>query len=306
MTNVLAHLITALLFPLGCLPLRLLQALSTYLIYYPLRLIGYRKGVIYINLARSFPEWKYPQIRATAKEFYRFLAQTFLEFFYLYAHKPETLNRHCALEGMEALIPYAEKSKIVVMGHYGNWEWLKVMSCKAFREALAPHGNHVAVVYKAPENKLAHRIAVRMRRNRPMQLVESTTLPKFMFTHRREAWTYFLIADQSPLPGARHSLPFLHQETLMMNGPETLARQFSLPVFYFGFCRRSDGSQPYGRFRIISPNGRVEDDGAVTARFAECLEADIQAAPAYWLWSHKRWKRGAEALKNHEAPKAKD
>ena len=47
--------------------------------------------------------------------------------------------------------------------------------------------------------------------------------------------------------------------------------------------------------------------GEITEQHTHILEREIQKAPEFWLWSHKRWKRELpedfEALKNQQRKK---
>lgn len=43
---------------------------------------------------------------------------------------------------------------------------------------------------------------------------------------------------------------------------------------------------------LVSKNAEQETPGAITEFFTRELEREIRRAPAYWLWTHRRWKRG--------------
>jgi KDO2-lipid IV(A) lauroyltransferase len=49
-----------------------------------------------------------------------------------------------------------------------------------------------------------------------------------------------------------------------------------------------------GRYEIelepLTPVGTRLPNGEATERYARALERDIDADPAGWWWSHKRWK----------------
>ncbi len=47
-------------------------------------------------------------------------------------------------------------------------------------------------------------------------------------------------------------------------------------------------------------------EGEITEMFAHKLEQTIRREPAYWLWSHKRWKMTLKKLTCEELNKKKE
>ena len=43
-------------------------------------------------------------------------------------------------------------------------------------------------------------------------------------------------------------------------------------------------------FTLISDTPKEEANGDIITKSALLLEKEIKNNPAYWLWSHKRWK----------------
>lgn len=105
-----------------------------------------------------------------------------------------------------------------------------------------------------------------------------------------------MIADQNP--GSVQSsiwTSFLGRNTAFVNGPESLALRYALPVVYAYTAPRSDGGYTIECKEIY--NGQeVVQPGVITGRFAGSLEENIRDFRAHWLWSHKRWKRKAQAV----------
>ena len=81
-----------------------------------------------------------------------------------------------------------------------------------------------------------------------------------------------LITDQSPNRNeAHHWTTFLNQETVFMDGGERIAR-------------------------MMTQAPKQTAEGEITELFVRRLEQTIRRAPAYWFWSHKRWKLKREEL----------
>ena len=67
-------LVECLLRPFRLLPLGFHYACGRGLAWFLEKVMHYRRDVVFINLSRSFPDKKYHEIRAIAKDFYKHLA----------------------------------------------------------------------------------------------------------------------------------------------------------------------------------------------------------------------------------------
>ena len=311
LVEIVGYLILAPLYAIGILPLKFQYLLSNVFVYLPLRLIGYRRKIILGNISSAFPTMSLRAVKNTAKTFYHFLADVLAESLWLFAVGEKRARKHCTIENAQILSGYCGKSVIIVLGHYGNWEYLKFWADINLDSAIAPYPHNVAVIYKAPRTELSHLLTVKMRQPRDTQwtpardahgnvkrsliLVEHKEAAMFMFKHRHEEWLYFFIADQSPKPGAKFHTQFLNHDTFFFNGPEVLARKFHLPVLYYVHNRVKRGVYSCS-FTPITDNPDKIEEGYITKRFAQLLEADITNQPAFWLWSHKRWYRKLEKM----------
>jgi KDO2-lipid IV(A) lauroyltransferase len=47
-------------------------------------------------------------------------------------------------------------------------------------------------------------------------------------------------------------------------------------------------------FKLIEKNPKQTKDYELTDAYFKLLEASINRAPQYWLWTHNRWKRSHE------------
>ena len=106
------------------------------------------------------------------------------------------------------------------------------------------------------------------------------------------------ISDQSPIIyNVPYWTTFLNQETPFINGSERIARKLDYIAVYLDVrvVRR-------GHYEVtllpIADHCAALPENAVTQRYAELLENNIRRQPAYWLWSHNRWKRSHADFKN--------
>ena len=108
-----------------------------------------------------------------------------------------------------------------------------------------------------------------------------------------------LITDQSPNRSEAHYwTTFLNQDTVFMDGAERIAKLMDFPVFYCELERTSSG---YCKvlFDLVTETPKQTADGEITECFARRLEQTIRREPAYWFWSHKRWKNKRKESVQH-------
>ncbi len=299
MANFLYYLLIIPVYIFSLIPLRIQYVIADLLAFVLERVVRYRSYVIYTNLARSFPSKKYNELKKIARANYRFIADNFVETIWAVSASEKRLAKMVKIKNPEVLgnIYNSGRSAIVAMGHKGNWELLGSLDIYADNGALGYKGSDVMFLYKKVKNKLFDKITHWIRVQHTLgHLVESDEAPRFMFKHRHEICLFCLIADQSPHPGSKFAVDFLNQPTLMINGPEQLSKMLGYPVVYLDMDKIKRGKYEI-ILTLISDDPKKEEDGYITTRYARLLEADISRNPSIWLWSHKRWKRNIEELK---------
>lgn len=106
-----------------------------------------------------------------------------------------------------------------------------------------------------------------------------------------------LITDQSPnMHEAHYWTTFLIRIRYLWWEP-TYRQDDGFPVFY---CELRKERRGYCRvdFDLVTDRPKETADGEITEIFARRLEQTIRKEPAYWLWSHKRWKLKRPEKKN--------
>jgi KDO2-lipid IV(A) lauroyltransferase len=106
-----------------------------------------------------------------------------------------------------------------------------------------------------------------------------------------EPRAFGMLADQTPpREGAKHWRHFLHQDTAFYAGLGKIARYLDAPVLFVGMRRERRGV--YTAHLTVISEGPYDDDPEIPIidGYAKCLEAEIRAHPADWLWVHNKWK----------------
>lgn len=253
-----------------------------YLLLY--KVVGYRKKVVRDNLKQSFPEKSEAELLDIEKRFYHYLADLIVETVKGFSIGKKELTKRMQFINRSVLDELVKDSKsaIMVMGHYGNWEWL----CRA-SQLLAD--NQMIVAYKPLSNPLFNDLMQKARTKYGVMSVPMMQLPRVLKAQQKP-YLLILVADQSPSDkNGNIWVPFLNRETAVMPGIEKLALKYKLPVYYNTIKRLKRGYYTC-EFKLISSENENTNDGEITTLHTRALEKNIIEKPELWLWSHRRWK----------------
>jgi KDO2-lipid IV(A) lauroyltransferase len=248
--------------------------------------LGYRKAVVFKNLRNAFPDKSPAEIESLARSFYSYLCDLFLETFKTLSISRASMLRHCEMDG-EALAIFKDiaeqnQSVIVVLGHYGNWEW----AGNTF-SLLCPQP--LSVIYHPLSSAAFDRLMYKMRTRFGGGLIEMNQAFRTMVKEKGTVTATAFIADQTPHPQRAHWMTFLNQDTPVFMGTETIARKLNYPIVYATVKRLRRGYYRIYAERLVEvPSSSAE--GFISELHTRRLEKDIMAHPEIWLWSHKRWK----------------
>lgn len=268
------------------LPLFLLYGIAYVLYLFLYYISGYRKKVVFENLHKVFPHYTPAQKKEIARLYYRYLANMFVESLKAISmNRNEVLKRHKILNP-ELLDKFENKSVIAVTGHYGNWEWGAL-------SAPIQTNLKVQALYKRIKNPYLERWMKQNRSRTGANLVKINDTYACFEQHHADGSVFLMAADQGP--GSKHMskaywLNFLGQETPCLHGPEKYARKYNLPVLYLEIKPVKNGYYEITLEELVNHPLETKD-GEITAAFMHRLEKQILAAPQYWLWSHRRWRR---------------
>lgn len=281
-----AFLYYLLLKPLSLLPLRVLYVFADILYIGLFRVIGFRRKVVLGNLRNAFPEKSEAEIKQLSFRFYRHLADLIVEGVYMFSMSPAEGIERMRLGNPEVLSPFYEQGKSIflVIGHYNSWEYA------AF--AMNPQMAHQAAALYAPLSNPFFNEKIKEARGRcGITLIPKQDAARYMASARSQPIALLMGADQSPtFSKSVHWTTFLRQETAVMLGTELFSRRYDMPVF-FAEIRKVQRGRYDMWFTLLEGDPRHTVAGEITEMHTRALEQQILAEPAYWLWSHRRWKR---------------
>lgn len=282
------YLITGLIKLKSLLPFSILYGLSdfTYLIVY--YLAGYRKKVVRDNLKRSFTDKTDKELLTIEKKFYHHFCDLLFESLKLASMSKNEMRQRMKILNYEPLLKHYEENKSVLLitSHYGNWEWTSSFSM------YLPYDKPMYQVYKQQKNKLFDKVIYNLRTRFGSVNVEVNELFNTLSFMKKEGKTGMigLISDQSPSRnGIKYYSQFLNQRTPVITGTETIAKKYDFPVYFVQIRRVKRGYYTCNPVPICL-NPRESEKFEITEKYIRLLEQEIMAEPAYWLWSHRRWK----------------
>ena len=123
----------------------------------------------------------------------------------------------------------------------------------------------------------------------------SETLRRIVEIRRQgKLWIVGFIADQVPLWNNIHLwLDFLHHDTPVFTRSERIARKFDSDVYYLDIRRERRGYY-LASFVLMAEHAASLPEGELTRSYFSLLEKSICRQPAFYLWTHNRWKRTHE------------
>lgn len=303
MRKIGVYLVRGLVRVIGRLPLRVLYAvLSPVLVFVAERIMRYRSTEVAVNLSRAFPNLKYRKIKELQHDFYRHFGDIATEAVWFGAsHDPGRLRRQgiCTVANPEVIRDLLDSapSVVVMSAHTGNWELLGGMPyyLSESGEETGLQDQECCVVYKQLSSAFWDEVIAK-NRQAPIQdpsfdgYVESHSLLRYAVVHRKEKKVYGIITDQRPYGYARDSMEveFMHQPCRTMTGGVTLARKFGMAVAHASMQPASRGHYVF-EYTVICQDASQMSEEEIIRRYYKLVERDIEAAPANYLWSHKRW-----------------
>jgi len=266
--------------PLGFL--YLLADIFYVLIYH---VFGYRKKVVRENLLNSFPEKNLEEIKAIEKRFFKYLASLMFEVIKMRSISAKELNKRVKFKNVDLVEAYLKNNESVLFcsSHYGNYEWV----CMAIGMTFS--GQHHPI-YKPLSNEIFDNWFLKMRSRYGNQMVSMRQTIRAIQSTKHYPTMFTFGSDQAPSKeDSQYWTTLLHQEAAIQLGVEKIAKKTNRPVFYLKTSYLKRGYYEVDCVPIcLDPKNTAEFE--ITELHTRFLEDFIKEEPAYWLWSHRRWK----------------
>ena len=261
--------------------------LSDILYFIAYHLAGYRRKVVRENLAACFPEKSKQELREIERQYYRHMCDLLIEGAYNLFASPDAIKRRYRLTNRQLVDRYYEQGRTVVLmsAHYGNWEYM----VSSLNMQLLHHGIGVG---KPLDDKSVAAFITRRRTRYGTQVVDQSDVRQHVAFYDRYHMpcALMMLSDQSPSnPHKSYWTQFLGRDTAFLYGAEYFARKYNYPVLYYSVRKVKRGYYEV-TFSPLCEKPEEVPQYSIVESYVRRLEQEIQAAPQYWLWSHRRWK----------------
>ena len=274
-----------LVYPISRLPFFLIYRISDILFIILFYLIRYRRNTVYQNIKNSFSQYSVKACEKISFDFYRHFCDLVVESLKLFTLREKSAQERMVYKNVELIEQLSSKQKNITLmgGHYGNWELLAITinnalpyQCKALYTPLR------SLFW---EDK--------MKQSRSRFGLQMVSIKKLLFHTKKEDNPLLCTiygSDQWPRkPHKAYWTEFLDQDTGFQKGAEKFAKKNNEAVV-FGKIKKIRRGYYETEFHLISEEPTLEKNNFIMESYKDMLEAQIREAPAYYLWSHKRWK----------------
>lgn len=285
------HILFFLLYLLSLLPMRFLYLLSDGLFFPLFHIVKYRRKVVEKQLDECFPEKSMQERRVIERQFYHFFCDYLVEVIKLFSISKKEMMRRMKFVGIEQVREELKDKKFcfLYLGHYCNWEYIASLSY------WLPE-IHCGQIYHRIYNQAFDELFLKLRGQFGGEsILMKDTLRRILTLRNQEKKVMIgFIADQLPKwENMHHWTTFLNHDTSFFIGAERIAKQVDAALYYVDVERVKRGYYQV-RFRLMTLHPKEFPDYELTDQYARLLEESICRQPAYWLWTHKRWKRTKE------------
>lgn len=271
------------------LPFSVLYFLSDILFFVVYYVVRYRRKLVRENLENALPNKSKQEIKVIEKKFYHHLCDYFVETVKILHLSEEKLRQRMKFENPELLNDTIDggKSCILSLGHYANWEWVPHIG-----SYLKPDVKQ-GFIYKELHSAAFDNLFLKIRSRFRLNTLEMRTAYKRMIELKDNGDTAVIgfLTDQRPPRRFKdlYRATFLNRETSFQIGMERIAKRLGCAILYLD-VRKIKRGYYLGRFSIITSDASLEPEFVVLERYISKLEETILNEPAYYLWSHNRWK----------------
>ena len=275
------------LLPLSLLPLFILYGISWFIRFMVFDVLKYRRGVVRNNLKNSFPDKSFIELEKIRKEFESHFGDLIVESVKNFSISERQARKRLVVTNPELLQRLADDGRSIAIcgGHQNNWELYGVSSPL-----------HIPVpamaIYKRLSNPYFDKKMKGSRGKYGLNLVPTVESSQWIKDHEDGQMAVIFGIDQSPAnPKKAYWMNWLNQETAFYFGAEHLSRKHNMAVVT-GKLEKVKRGHYQITYSLITEDSNSEAYGAIIQAVATKLRSDIEEAPQYWLWTHKRWKHG--------------
>ncbi len=227
--------------------------------------------------------------RSIAKKCFRNLGMMAIEFFRIPKMDLETYQRKVAVEGLDQALKVLDEKRgaLLLLGHFGNWELMALMSKVIDRPILA-----IAKLIK--NNPRLERWIIESREKIGLEIIPPRNATPKVLQALSQNQIVAVLFDQRGRRSKGIWADFFGRKVPTTPGLATMALKSGAPVIPVFMVR--EGFQRHRLIireplQLITTGHFKQDVEANTQLFNQVLESIIRQYPDQWLWIHRRFER---------------
>ncbi len=249
-----------------------------------------RREIALVNLRAAFGSEKpEEELRRIAKASMQNLVKFALEFIRI----PRMVSSKEALwemKGGENLLEGQKlrKGVIIILGHFGNWEWMGYSAINFMKEPLY-------AVARPIKNPYVYDYVKRLRNMAGFESIDKNGAVRSTIKLLKEGKVTAMLIDQHERQGAVW-VDFFGRKASTTTVPAVLALKYNTTnLFTYSLRKTGKDAGKYTHyfekpFPLIRTGNDEEDIYANTQQYVKRIEEIIKLYPENWLWMHRRWR----------------
>ncbi len=242
------------------------------------------------NLSIAFGQEKSEEERRSiARKCFENLGMMAIEFFRIPRMDLDTYQKKVSVEGLEQALKVLEEGRgaLLLLGHFGNWELMALMSQVIHRPILA-----IAKLIK--NNPWLERWIIESREKIGLQIIPPKNATPRVLTALSNNQIVAILFDQRGKRSRGIWADFFGRKVPTTPGLAVMALRSGAPVIPVFMVR-----EKFDQHRLIikeplpliQTGDFQQDVEANTQLFNQVLESIIRQYPEQWLWIHRRFER---------------
>jgi len=262
--------------------LRLGAALGTFAYRVSAR---YRRAAVE-NLTEVYGgAWSTERIQAVARDVFRHLGMTTVEFVRLPSTSSAELMKIVRVNGEENLIEGLARGKgvLALTAHVGNFELMAA--------ACAARGYTISVIARDADDARMNGVINGIRESKGYTVLSRKVAARRSITALRRNELVGVLPDQNDYSGI--FVPFMGRLASSSPGPAFIALHSEAAVVPIFIRRDADNNHTvdvYPALNVKRTGDRDLDIYELTYQMQGAIERAVRAHPDQWFWVHRRWK----------------
>lgn len=255
------------------------------------RLLSRHRTVALDNLRFVFGKEKSEsEIKTLAVQSFENLGMFGVEFIRI----PQVVKRmkdFIVIENEEAVFKALEQKRgvILIVSHFGNWEWMGVAAGARVREI----GVKINAVARPLGNPFLYRYAVeKLRGATGLKTIHKKGAAREVLDLLDQNQIVCILIDQHERYGSV-AVPYFGRKAMTTALPAMLAVKKNVPILPV-FSYRSEHGPTVVKlgnpFATIKTDNYEQDLCENTKQYIQAIEREARNRPSDWLWMHRRWR----------------